>query len=36
MRRLADELGDRMSPHLVDVLRTDWTAEQLTSAVVRR
>jgi aspartyl-tRNA(Asn)/glutamyl-tRNA(Gln) amidotransferase subunit A len=36
MRRLADELGDRMSPHLVDVLRADWTAEQLTGAVVRR
>jgi aspartyl-tRNA(Asn)/glutamyl-tRNA(Gln) amidotransferase subunit A len=36
MRRLADELGERMSPHLVDVLRADWTAEQLTSAVVRR
>jgi aspartyl-tRNA(Asn)/glutamyl-tRNA(Gln) amidotransferase subunit A len=36
MRALADELGDRMSPHLVDVLRVDWTAEQLTSAVVRR
>jgi aspartyl-tRNA(Asn)/glutamyl-tRNA(Gln) amidotransferase subunit A len=25
-----------MSPHLVDVLRVDWTAEQLTGAVVRR
>jgi aspartyl-tRNA(Asn)/glutamyl-tRNA(Gln) amidotransferase subunit A len=36
MRRLADELGERMSPHLVDVLGLDWTAEQLTSAVVRR
>jgi len=36
MRRLADELGDRMSPHLVEVLRLDWTAEQLTNAVVRR
>ncbi|MGE3288527.1 MAG: amidase [Pseudonocardia sp.] len=36
MRRLADELGDRMSPHLVDVLRVDWTAEQLTSAIMRR
>jgi aspartyl-tRNA(Asn)/glutamyl-tRNA(Gln) amidotransferase subunit A len=36
MRRLADELGERMSPHLADVLRLDWTAEQLTSAVVRR
>jgi aspartyl-tRNA(Asn)/glutamyl-tRNA(Gln) amidotransferase subunit A len=36
LRRLADELGERMSPHLVDVLRIDWTAEQLTGAVVRR
>jgi aspartyl-tRNA(Asn)/glutamyl-tRNA(Gln) amidotransferase subunit A len=36
MRRLADELGDRMSPHLADVLRMDWTAEQLTGAVIRR
>jgi aspartyl-tRNA(Asn)/glutamyl-tRNA(Gln) amidotransferase subunit A len=36
MRQMADELGDRMSPHLAEVLRTDWTAEQLTSAVVRR
>lgn len=36
MRRMADELGERMSPHLVDVLRLDWTAEQLTDAVVRR
>lgn len=36
MRRMADELGERMSPHLVEVLRNDWTAEQLTSAVVRR
>ena len=36
LRRLADELGERMSPHLVDVLRLGWTAEQLTSAVVRR
>jgi aspartyl-tRNA(Asn)/glutamyl-tRNA(Gln) amidotransferase subunit A len=33
MRRMADELGDRMSPHLAEVLRTEWTAEQLTSAV---
>jgi aspartyl-tRNA(Asn)/glutamyl-tRNA(Gln) amidotransferase subunit A len=36
MRRLADELGDRMTPHLVEVLRTEWTAEQLTSAVMTR
>jgi aspartyl-tRNA(Asn)/glutamyl-tRNA(Gln) amidotransferase subunit A len=36
MRRLADELGDRMTPHLREVLRQEWTAEQLTSAVVAR
>jgi hypothetical protein len=36
LRRLADQLGERMSPHLAAVLRMDWTAEQLTSAVVRR
>jgi aspartyl-tRNA(Asn)/glutamyl-tRNA(Gln) amidotransferase subunit A len=36
MRRFADEVGERMSPHLVDVLRVDWSAEQLTSAVIRR
>jgi aspartyl-tRNA(Asn)/glutamyl-tRNA(Gln) amidotransferase subunit A len=36
LRRLADELGERMSPHLAEVLHTDWTAEQLTSAVVGR
>jgi aspartyl-tRNA(Asn)/glutamyl-tRNA(Gln) amidotransferase subunit A len=36
MRRLADELGDRMTPHLREVLQQEWTAEQLTSAVVAR
>ena len=36
MRRLADELGDRMSPHLVAALRTEWTAEQLTTALMGR
>jgi aspartyl-tRNA(Asn)/glutamyl-tRNA(Gln) amidotransferase subunit A len=36
MRRLADELGDRMTPHLAEVLQTEWTAEQLTSAVMTR
>ncbi|MGW4489883.1 amidase [Amycolatopsis sp. NPDC004368] len=36
LRRMADELGDRMSPHLAEALRIDWTAEQLTSAVMRR
>ncbi len=36
MRRLADELGDRMTPHLAEVLRAEWTAEQLTTAVMTR
>jgi aspartyl-tRNA(Asn)/glutamyl-tRNA(Gln) amidotransferase subunit A len=36
MRRLADELGDRMTPHLREVLQQEWTAEQLTDAVVAR
>jgi aspartyl-tRNA(Asn)/glutamyl-tRNA(Gln) amidotransferase subunit A len=36
LRRLADRLGDRMSPHLVDVLRVNWTVEQLTAAVLGR
>jgi aspartyl-tRNA(Asn)/glutamyl-tRNA(Gln) amidotransferase subunit A len=36
MRALADELGERMTPHLRDVLSADWTAEQLTDAVVVR
>jgi aspartyl-tRNA(Asn)/glutamyl-tRNA(Gln) amidotransferase subunit A len=36
LRRLADSLGDRMSPHLVEVLRADWTAEQFTTALMGR
>jgi aspartyl-tRNA(Asn)/glutamyl-tRNA(Gln) amidotransferase subunit A len=36
MRRLAGELGERMTPHLRAVLEQEWTAEQLTSAVVAR
>ena len=32
MRHLADELGDKMSPHLVGLLQQDWTAEDLTNA----
>ncbi|WP_208971478.1 amidase [Kineococcus rubinsiae] len=36
MRRMADEFGDRMSPHLVEALRRDWTAEEFTDAVVAR
>ena len=36
MRAIADQLGDKMSPHLVEFLQTDWTAEQLTGAVISR
>jgi aspartyl-tRNA(Asn)/glutamyl-tRNA(Gln) amidotransferase subunit A len=32
MRALADAHGRRMSPHLVDLLRRPWTAEELTGA----
>lgn len=32
MRRMAAELGDEMSPHLVEFLEHDWTAEDLTNA----
>ncbi|MGW3622596.1 amidase [Streptomyces sp. NPDC000880] len=36
MRALVDTYGDRMSPHLVDVLTRNWTAEQLTDGVMAR
>ena len=36
LRRLADQLGDRMSPHLLAAVRTEWTAEQLTTALMGR
>jgi len=36
MRRMVDEFGDRMSPHLVEALRRHWTAEEFTDAVVAR
>lgn len=36
MRRMADELGDRMSPHLREALSQDWTAQDLTDAVMAR
>ncbi|MGR8918701.1 MAG: amidase [Gammaproteobacteria bacterium] len=36
MRRLADEYGDTMSPHLVDFLAMNWSAEDLTNANVAR
>lgn len=36
MRAIADRLGDKMSPHLVEFLRTEWTAEQFTDALMQR
>jgi len=36
MRKLVDEHGHHMTPHLVDFLRTPWTAEMLTDAVMAR
>ena len=32
MRRMADDLGEKMSPHLVELLEQDWSAEDLTNA----
>jgi aspartyl-tRNA(Asn)/glutamyl-tRNA(Gln) amidotransferase subunit A len=32
MRAMVDKYGEEMSPHLVEMLRRDWTAEDLTSA----
>ena len=36
MREMARELGDEMSPHLVEFLEQEWTAEDLTNAVMTR
>jgi aspartyl-tRNA(Asn)/glutamyl-tRNA(Gln) amidotransferase subunit A len=36
MRRMADELGSRMSPHLFEFLHKAWSAEDFTNAVTRR
>ncbi len=36
MRAMADKLGDKMTPHLAAIIRTDWTAEQFTDAMVVR
>ena len=36
MRAMEQRLGDRMTPHLRDFLKTEWTAEQLTDAMVAR
>ncbi len=36
MRAMAEKFGDKMSPHLVEFLERDWTAEELTNAVMTR
>ena len=36
MRKMAKELGEKMSPHLVAVLEQDWKAEDFTNAVMAR
>ncbi len=36
MRKMAEELGEKMSPHLAAVLEQDWKAEDFTNAVMTR
>lgn len=36
MRAMAQQLGDKMTPHLKEAIETDWTAEQLTDAMIVR
>jgi aspartyl-tRNA(Asn)/glutamyl-tRNA(Gln) amidotransferase subunit A len=36
MRGMAEELGEKMSPHLREVLELDWKAEDITNAVMAR
>ncbi len=36
MREMEKKLGDKMTPHVRDFLKTDWTAEQFTDAMVQR
>jgi aspartyl-tRNA(Asn)/glutamyl-tRNA(Gln) amidotransferase subunit A len=36
MRKMEKKLGDQMTPHLRDFLKTEWTAEQFTDALVAR
>ncbi len=36
LRKMAGELGDQMTPHLKEVIESEWTAEQLTDAVMMR
>jgi aspartyl-tRNA(Asn)/glutamyl-tRNA(Gln) amidotransferase subunit A len=36
MRHMVDEMGDGMSPRFVQMLRSDWTAEDFTEALMMR
>lgn len=36
MRRMVNEIGDKMSPRLVRMLQNDWTAEDFTQALMMR
>lgn len=36
LRQMVSRFGDRMSSHLVDFIQRDWTAEELTSALMVR
>jgi aspartyl-tRNA(Asn)/glutamyl-tRNA(Gln) amidotransferase subunit A len=36
MRAMEKRLGDKMTPHVRDFLKTEWTAEQFTDAMVQR
>jgi len=36
MRAMERKLGDKMTPHVRDFLKTEWTAEQFTDAMVQR
>jgi aspartyl-tRNA(Asn)/glutamyl-tRNA(Gln) amidotransferase subunit A len=36
MRAMAETHGERMTPHLLDMIRAPWTAEQFTDAVMAR
>ena len=36
MRAMADDLGDKMSPHLVEMLRMDFSAEDLNAGILAR
>jgi aspartyl-tRNA(Asn)/glutamyl-tRNA(Gln) amidotransferase subunit A len=36
MRAMAEKLGDKMTPHLAEFLKREWTAEEFTNAILAR